>query len=89
MKRYAGIKLDTKKGTIKNGRKSYPVAGVISRTRASAAVLAEVWRILAEEQPYVFMYYPQQFVALSSDVRGFTHHPRFDMYKVNEWWLDR
>jgi peptide/nickel transport system substrate-binding protein len=54
-----------------------------------AAALAEVWEILAEEQPYTYLYYPQQFVALSKDVKGFTHHPRVDMYKVNEWWLDR
>ena len=54
-----------------------------------AAALGEVWEILAQEQPYTFMYYPQQFISLNKDVQGFTHHPRVNMYKVNEWWLDR
>ncbi len=54
-----------------------------------AAALAEVWEILAEEQPYTYLFYPQQFVAMTNDLKGFTHHPRVDMYRVNEWWLDR
>lgn len=54
-----------------------------------AELLGEAWAILAEEQPYTFLYYPNQFVALNRDVQGFTHHPRVDMYKVNEWWLNR
>jgi peptide/nickel transport system substrate-binding protein len=54
-----------------------------------APMLAEVWRILAEEQPYTFLFYPHQFIGLNRDVRGFIHHPRVDNYRVNEWWLDR
>jgi peptide/nickel transport system substrate-binding protein len=54
-----------------------------------AAMLREVWQIIAEEQPYTFLFYPKQFVGLKADVRGFVHHPRIDTYRVNEWWLDR
>ncbi len=54
-----------------------------------AAMLGEAYEIIAEEQPYTFLYYPHQFVALSKEVQGFTHHPRVDMYKVNEWWLNQ
>jgi peptide/nickel transport system substrate-binding protein len=53
------------------------------------AMLHETWRIIAEEQPYTFLYYPQQTIGLKSDVRGFVQHPRVDMYQVNKWWLDR
>jgi peptide/nickel transport system substrate-binding protein len=56
---------------------------------ARAATLREVWRILAEEQPYTFLYYPQQFAALRSDVRGFVHHPQRPTYGMSQWWLDR
>lgn len=56
---------------------------------ARAAMLREAWQIIAEEQPYTFLFYPKQFVGLKSDVRGFVHHPRLDTYRVNEWWLDR
>lgn len=54
-----------------------------------AVMLGEAWKILAEEQPYTFMFYAQQFIGLKSDVRGFVHHPRVDMYHVHKWWLDR
>jgi peptide/nickel transport system substrate-binding protein len=54
-----------------------------------AAMLREVWQIIAEEQPYTFLFYPKQFVGLKSDVRGFVHHPRLDTYGMHEWWLDR
>ena len=53
-----------------------------------AAALAKVWEILAEEQPYTYMYYPQQFLALNKKIEGFTHHPRSNMYRVNEWWIN-
>ncbi|MCT8136325.1 peptide-binding protein [Anaerobacillus sp. CMMVII] len=53
-----------------------------------AAALAEVWQILAEEQPYTYMYYPQQFIALNKKIQGFTHHPRSNSYQLNEWWID-
>lgn len=39
-----------------------------------AEALAEAWAIIAEEQPYTFLFYPEQFVAMNKDVKGFTHH---------------
>jgi peptide/nickel transport system substrate-binding protein len=54
-----------------------------------AAMLKEAYRIIAEEQPYLFINYPERFVALRSDVRGFVQHPRLDTYGINKWWLDR
>jgi peptide/nickel transport system substrate-binding protein len=53
-----------------------------------AAMLKEAWGILAEEQPYTFLLYPQQHVALSNKVHGFVHHSRLDMYSVPRWWVD-
>lgn len=49
--------------------------------------LAQVWAALAEDQPYTFLYYPQVFAALGSNVNGFTQHARNDVYKPYEWWL--
>ncbi|MDQ0257799.1 peptide/nickel transport system substrate-binding protein [Evansella vedderi] len=53
-----------------------------------AEVLGQIYAQIAEDQPYTFLFYPQQFVAMNKDIKGFTHHPRVDMYKVHEWWLD-
>lgn len=52
-----------------------------------AAALAEAWALIAEDQPYTFMWYPQQFVALNERVNGFEHHPRTNMHGVERWWL--
>jgi ABC-type transport system substrate-binding protein len=52
-----------------------------------AAVIGEIYEILAEEQPYTFLYYPEQHILLSNRVEGFTHHPRVNMYKLNEWYV--
>jgi peptide/nickel transport system substrate-binding protein len=54
-----------------------------------AAVLKEVWRILAEEQPVTFLYHPRQFIAVKSDVRGFVQNPSRQTYGLERWWLDR
>ncbi|RXJ01137.1 peptide-binding protein [Anaerobacillus alkaliphilus] len=53
-----------------------------------AKELAKVWEILAEEQPYTYLYYPQQHLAMNNKIQGFTHHPRVTFYRVNEWWID-
>ncbi|WP_332629823.1 peptide-binding protein [Halalkalibacter flavus] len=52
-----------------------------------AAVIGEIYEILAEEQPYTFLYYPEQHILLNNRVEGFTHHPRVNMYKLNEWYV--
>jgi peptide/nickel transport system substrate-binding protein len=53
-----------------------------------AKELAKVWEILAEEQPYTYLYYPQQHLAMNKNIKGFVHHPRVTFYRVNEWYLD-
>lgn len=52
-----------------------------------AEALAELWAMVAEDQPYTFLWYPQQFVAMNDRVRGFVHHPRLDYYGIENWWL--
>jgi peptide/nickel transport system substrate-binding protein len=52
-----------------------------------AAVIAEIYEEIANDQPYTFLYYPEQHILLSNRVEGFTHHPRVNMYKVNEWYV--
>jgi peptide/nickel transport system substrate-binding protein len=54
-----------------------------------AAVLKEVWQILAEEQPYTFLFFPESLYGVRADVHGFKAHPRLITHRMNEWWLDR
>lgn len=52
-----------------------------------AAVISEIYQEIAEDQPYTFLYYPEQHILLNNRVEGFTHHPRINMYKVDEWYV--
>ncbi|ARK32196.1 peptide-binding protein [Halalkalibacter krulwichiae] len=52
-----------------------------------AAVIGEIYEILAEEQPYTYLFYPEQHMLLANRIEGFTHHPRENMYRLNEWYV--
>lgn len=74
---------------------SSPVVDAISESNIRimdqderAAELAKAWAELAEDQPYTFMWYPQQFVGLNQRVRGFVHHPRSDMHSIPGLWIE-
>jgi peptide/nickel transport system substrate-binding protein len=54
-----------------------------------AAVLNELWQIIAEEQPYLFLFYAENAVAIRDDVRGYTPHPLVLTEAAHRWWLDR
>jgi peptide/nickel transport system substrate-binding protein len=54
-----------------------------------AAMVKEIYRIVADEQPDLFVYNPDKLAALRSDVRGFVLHPRDFIYAPERWWLDR
>ncbi|GAF64962.1 ABC transporter substrate-binding protein [Bacillus sp. TS-2] len=49
--------------------------------------IGELLSIVAEEQPYTFLYYPEQHLLINQKLEGVTHHPRINSYKVNEWYL--
>lgn len=52
-----------------------------------AEALQEIFKIIAEEQPYSFLYYPNDLWALPTNLEGFTHHPRIAYYKPHEWYF--
>ncbi|MBM7620639.1 peptide/nickel transport system substrate-binding protein [Bacillus tianshenii] len=49
--------------------------------------IVEVNNIIAEEQPYTFLYYPNVHRAMPANLEGYTFHAKSDFYKINEWWL--
>ncbi|MCE7791335.1 peptide-binding protein [Salipaludibacillus sp. CUR1] len=52
-----------------------------------AEALHEIFEIIAEEQPYTFLYYPNDLVAIPTNLEGFIHHPRLSYYKPHEWYF--
>ncbi|ART75795.1 peptide-binding protein [Sutcliffiella horikoshii] len=53
-----------------------------------AAKIQEINRIIAEEQPYTFLYYPNAHHAMPTNLEGTEFHARDEFYKINEWWLN-
>ncbi|MDQ0257808.1 peptide/nickel transport system substrate-binding protein [Evansella vedderi] len=52
-----------------------------------AELLAEAFQIIAEEQPYTFLFYPNQHLGMVNTLGGFVHHPRVTFYRVNDWYI--
>ncbi|MCG1020103.1 peptide-binding protein [Sutcliffiella horikoshii] len=44
-------------------------------------------RIIAEEQPYTFLYYPNAHRAMPTNLEGFEFHARAEHYNIHKWWL--
>jgi peptide/nickel transport system substrate-binding protein len=52
-------------------------------------VIQEIMTLIAEDQGYTFLFYDLDDFALPTNMYGYTPHPRANMYKANEWWLDQ
>ncbi|NPC92182.1 peptide-binding protein [Bacillus sp. WMMC1349] len=52
-------------------------------------IYEEIYKRLAEDQPYTFLFYPNYHRAMPANMKGYTFHPKLDFYKAEEWWLDR
>lgn len=52
-----------------------------------AEVLQEIFAMIAEDQPYTFLYYPNDLKAIPTNLEGFVHHPRINFYRAHEWYL--
>ncbi|MDX8364540.1 peptide-binding protein [Cytobacillus sp. IB215665] len=48
---------------------------------------ADIYKIVAEDQPYTFLYYPTRYQAIPSNLQDYTFHSRLDVYHPYKWWL--
>jgi peptide/nickel transport system substrate-binding protein len=53
-----------------------------------AGMIQEINRIIAEEQPYTFLYYPNAHRAMPTNLEGTEFHARLEFYNIHKWWLD-
>lgn len=51
-------------------------------------MIGEIQALLAEDQPYTFLYYPIEFRAMPAELQGYVFHGKNPYYKIHEWWLD-
>ncbi|HYK73742.1 MAG TPA: peptide-binding protein [Pseudoneobacillus sp.] len=47
----------------------------------------EIYKEIAEDQPYTFMYYPNEHRAMPENLEGFIFHGKQPYYGINKWWL--
>ncbi|WP_414703632.1 peptide-binding protein [Pseudalkalibacillus sp. SCS-8] len=52
-------------------------------------MIAKIQEGIVEQQPYTFLYYPNDHYALDPSIKGFTHHPRSEYYNIENWWMDK
>ncbi|WLD95361.1 peptide-binding protein [Alkalihalobacillus sp. AL-G] len=52
-------------------------------------IIAEIQSGIAEQQPYTFLYYPNDHYALDAKLRGHVHHPSSEFYMIEKWWLEQ
>lgn len=51
-------------------------------------VILEFERMIAKEQPYTFLYYTNQLLAVPPTLSGRDHHPAAPFYHVQKWQVD-
>lgn len=52
-------------------------------------LIEEAQGIIAEDQPYLFLFNSDTYTLYNPDLKGITIHPKASFYRVNEWWFDR
>ena len=50
---------------------------------------SEIQKILAEDVPYIYLWYPHNIVVLHKRVQGFTLYPDGDLASLKEVWLEK
>ena len=48
----------------------------------------KIYKMIAEDQPYTFLFYYNYHRAIPKNLQGFEFHPKNDFYEVNKWWLE-
>ncbi|WP_128893958.1 peptide-binding protein [Longirhabdus pacifica] len=48
----------------------------------------DIYKGIAEDQPYTFLYYPISNKAIPDNLQNYTFHGTNDFYKIETWWLD-
>ncbi|MDF0728616.1 peptide-binding protein [Cytobacillus sp. S13-E01] len=47
----------------------------------------EIYKIVSEEQPYTFLYYPNVHRVMVENLQGYEFHAKSEFYNINKWWI--
>ena len=62
------------------------MAGKSSEERKK--IYSEIQKILAEELPYIFLWYPHNIVVMNEKLQGFTLYPDGDFASLQNMWFE-
>ncbi|MFC4320659.1 peptide-binding protein [Litchfieldia salsa] len=48
---------------------------------------SQIYKIIAEDQAYTFLYYPNVHRAMPENLQGYVFNAKSDFYDANKWWL--
>lgn len=49
----------------------------------------EIYKLIAEDQPYSFLFYYNYHRAIPANMHGYVFHPKNDLYHIEKWWLEQ
>ncbi|WP_078548108.1 peptide-binding protein [Litchfieldia alkalitelluris] len=47
----------------------------------------QIYKIIAEDQAYTFLYYPNVHRAMPENLNGYVFHAKSDFYDIHKWWF--
>lgn len=53
------------------------------------AAYADIYKLIAEDQPYSFLYYPNVHRVMPANLEGYVFNARDDFYEIYKWWLKK
>ncbi|WP_191562323.1 peptide-binding protein [Metabacillus idriensis] len=54
-----------------------------------AAAYGEIYKLLAEDQPYTFLYYPNVHRVMPENLQGYEFNAKSEFYNIHKWWLKK
>lgn len=54
-----------------------------------AAAYGEIYKLLAEDQPYTFLYYPNVHRVMPENLQGYEFNAKSEYYNIHKWWLKK
>lgn len=52
-------------------------------------LIGKIQAKIAEDQPYILLFYPTEFRAMPAELEGYEFHPKNKIYKPHQWWLNK
>ncbi|WP_018130461.1 peptide-binding protein [Effusibacillus pohliae] len=52
-------------------------------------LIGKAYKLISEDQPYTFLYYPNKIDVVPYNLEGYEFHPRLDFYNMHKWYFTK